>query len=126
VPASFSTRSFANLFLPRELQLRQGLIELRLRLLDLFALAIDLSLDGADIGSCDGKLCLRLIGRDPVVAIVDPRQQIAGIDVLIVGGRHIGGIAANLRRDRKTPGRDEGVVGGFVMTDVESISDAPD
>jgi hypothetical protein len=103
VPASFSTRSFANLFLPRELQLRQGLIELRL--LDLFALAIDLSLDGADIGSCDGKLCLRLIGRDPVVAVVDPRQQIAGIDVLIV--RHIGGIAANLWRDRKTPGRDE-------------------
>ena len=114
------------LLLLREPQLRLRLIELRFRLIDLFVLAANLRLDVADVGLRNGNLRLRLIDRDLVVAVVDPRQQIARIDMLIIGDRHIGDIAANLRRDRKTPGRDEGVVCRLIVTDVEPVSQAAD
>ena len=114
------------LLLLREPQLRLRLIELRFRLIDLFVLAANLRLDVADVGLRNGNLRLRLIDRDLVVAVVDPRQQIARIDMLIVGDRHIGDIAANLRRDRKTPGCDEGVVCRLIVTDVEPVSRAAD
>jgi hypothetical protein len=116
----------ARLLLLRELQLRLGLVELRLRLLDLFLLAVDLRLDVADVGLRHGNLRLRLIDRDLVVTVVDPRQKFAGVDVLVVGDRDGGDIAANLRRNPKAPGRDEGVIGRFVMTDVEPINEAAD
>jgi hypothetical protein len=104
--------------------LRLGLVDLGLRLLDLLALAVGLGLNVIDIRLRDGGLCLGLIDRNPVVAVVDPRQRLAGIDVLIVGDGDIGDIAADFRRDGEAARGNEGVIRRFEMANVEPIRDA--
>jgi hypothetical protein len=46
--------------------------------------------------------------------------------MLIVGDGHIGDITADFRRNRKTPGRDKGVVSRFVVTNIEPVNQAAD
>ena len=77
-----------------------GLLNLKLGLL-----AGDLCLGGPDIGS-------GLLERDPVVAVVDPRQHLARLDALIVLDQHLLKIARDLRCDGGAVGLDVGVVGG--------------
>jgi hypothetical protein len=106
--------------------LRFGLIDLRLGLIDLLVLAVDLRLDIVDIAACDLDLCFRLIDGDPVIAIVNPGEKIAGLYMLVVGDRHVRDIAADLRRDGKAARRDEGIIGRFVMAGLEPIGETAD
>jgi hypothetical protein len=108
------------------LQLRLCLFELRAGLLDLGLLAVDLRRDIGHVGQCNGHLRLGLIDRDLVVAIVNPGEQVTCVDVLVIGHGYFGHVAAHLRRDRETAGRDESVVGRFIVTDVEPVGDATD
>ena len=67
-----------------------------------------------------------LIDGDPVIAIVDAGDQIAAVNMLVVGHGHIGDIAANLRCDREAPRGDKGVVGGFIVADGEPVGKSAD
>jgi hypothetical protein len=51
--------------------------------------------------------------RRPEIAIIDPRQQLAGLDLLVVGHQHLREITGDLWRDDRGVGLDIGVVGGF-------------
>jgi len=77
-----------------------GLLDFELGLL-----AGDHRLGGSDIGA-------GLIERDPVVAVVDPRQHLAGFDALIVLDQHLLEITGDLRRDGGAVSLDVGIVGG--------------
>ena len=116
----------ALLLLLREFQLRFGLIDLRLGLIDLLALTVDLRLHVSDIGPRHLDLCLGLIDRDLVVAIVDLGEQIAGFDMLVVGDRNVGDVASDLRGHRKAARGNERIVRGFEIPDLEPIGDPAD
>ncbi len=114
------------LLLLSEVELGLGLVDLRLGLRDLLLLALDLGLDIVDIGLPDRHLCLGLVDGDLVVALIDAGEEVAGIDVLVIGHGHVGDIATDLGRDREAACCDEGVVRAFVMADVEPIREAAD
>ena len=116
----------AGLFLLREFQLGLGLLQLGLGLIDLLMLAVDLRLDVVDIGLRDRHLRLGLARRNDIVAIVDPRQQVAGVDVLVVGNPNFLDVTADLRRNGEASRSDEGVVGGFVIADAEPVDNSAD
>jgi len=109
-----------------ELQLRLGLLHLCLRLIDLRLLAVDLRFDIGVVGLGNSHLRLGLIDRDPVITIVDPCEQIACIDVLIVGDGNRDDITADSRRDREAPSGHERIVGRFKMADVQPVSETTD
>ena len=113
------------------LLLREG--ERRLRLRRLFVGLIDARLLGSDLcvdighvglGLIDLRGCL--IDLRPKVAIVEPHQDGAGFDQLIVRHRHIDDGGADLRADRDRAGIDEGVVGRFIAAGIEPIGHRPD
>ena len=66
------------------------------------------------------------IDRCGVVPVVDAREEIAGVDDLVVRYRHIRDIAGDFGADRNRTPIDEGVVGGFEMSRVQVIEDARD
>ena len=68
-----------------------------------------------DTGFRPRDLGLSLRERGQVVALVDPGDHVALVDVLVVGDRNRGDIARDLGRDRELARRDEGVVGQFEM-----------
>ena len=76
-----------------------GLLNVELRLL-----AGDGRLRRGDVG-------LGLVERDLEVAVVDPRQHLAGLDALVVADQHLGQVARDLRRDGRVVGLHIGVVG---------------
>ena len=94
----------------REFQGGLRLLDLRLIDADLRLLDARQGIDVFDAGRCVVDLRLRLLERDAVVASLDLRDHVAGVDVLVVGHRHGGDIAGDLRRYGKRPRRDEGVV----------------
>jgi hypothetical protein len=53
---------------------------------DLGLLDNQLRVDILDIGPCGGDLCPGLVERVAVIAVVDPRDYLAGDDVLVVCG----------------------------------------
>ena len=53
--------------------------------------------------------------RRAVIALVDPGDHVALVDMLVVGDRNRGDVARDLGRDRELARRDEGVVGRFEM-----------
>jgi hypothetical protein len=61
---------------------------------------------GIDVG-------MGLRQRGPEIAIVDPRQQLTGLDRLVVADQHVSNIARDLRRDDGRIRLHIGVVGGF-------------
>ena len=61
---------------------------MRLGLRDLSLLSFDLSDDIRDPGLCLPELRLRLSQRGLEVAVIDAREQSAGLDKLIVLSRH--------------------------------------
>ena len=54
---------------------------------------------------------LRLIERDPEIAVVDPGEHLAGLDRLVVADQHGCDIAGDFRRDGRVVRLDIGVVG---------------
>ena len=52
-----------------------------------------------------------MIGRGADVTIIEPDQQLPGVDPLIVGDQDFGDEAGNVRRDRRDVAADIGVVG---------------
>jgi hypothetical protein len=106
-----------------KLQLGLGLLELRLGLGDLFALGSNLSFDIGDVALRAGNLALGLIDRDKEIALVDLREGIACLHLLVVGDENLGDEAADFRRNGKAARGDEGVVGGFEMPDPQPVRD---
>ena len=105
----------------REHQCRLRLIHLRLVGADLCLLHLQLRVDVLDAGLRGRDLCLRLIERDAVIAVVDAGDHVAGGDVLVVGDRDGGDIAGHLWGERSLPRRDEGVVGRLEMLGVVQV-----
>ena len=87
-------------------------IERRPGRLDNRLLHVELGLLARDRGFCGGDVGLGLIERDLEVAVVDPRQHLAGLHALVVAGQHFVKIAGDLRRDRGVVGLHVGVIGG--------------
>ena len=99
------------------LLLREGEIGLRFggllfRLLDARLLRGDLRVDVDDVG-------FALIELRLVVTVVEPHQDRAGLDRLIVGHRHVDDSGVDLRTDRYRAGVDKGVVGGLIAAGVD-------
>jgi len=110
-----------------EFQRRLGGGDLRLGHVDVGVLRLDLRVDVLDAGLVGGDLRLRLVEGDVVVALEDLEQDLAGLDVLVVGDRHVHQVAADLRLDRDAARVDEGVVGALVGMHVEQpVEEHPD
>ena len=92
---------------------RGGLIDLDGRLggVDHRLLNVELGLLAGDRGAGGGDVGLGLVERDREVALVDPRQHLAGLDLLIVADQHLMQVARDLRRDGGVVGLHIGVVG---------------
>ena len=63
-----------------------------------------------------------LVQRGPEIAVVDPRQQLAGLDLLIVADQHLGEIAGDFWGDEGGVGFDIGVVGRFEVAPVGEVA----
>jgi hypothetical protein len=72
----------------------------------------ELGLFAADRGIGRSYVGFGLIERYPVVAVVDPRQHLPGLDALIVLRQHLLEIAGDLRRDGGAVGLHVGVISG--------------
>ena len=104
------------LVLTNELQLRARGRRLRgdelgLGLLDGRLLGGDLMTDPADGRLLGGDLAARRIDREPIVAVVDGRDHVAGMDAHVVGHEDAGEIAGNLSGQRRVVGLHVGVIG---------------
>ena len=75
-------------------------------------LHVELGLLACDRGPCRRDIRCGLVERDLEVAVIDPRQHLAGPDALIVLDQHLQQIAGDLRRDGGAVGPHIGVVGG--------------
>ena len=72
--------------------------------------------------ACAASTCAsRLRERGAVVAIVDPRDHLAGLDMLVVGDRNRRDVARDFRRNGELARGDEGVVGALEMTGVVPV-----
>jgi hypothetical protein len=99
-----------------------------LRLVDLCLIGVDLGLlhndlriDILDIGSRSGYLSLSLGKRIAVIAVVDPRDHLAGNNMLVVGNRDRREVTGDFGGDRELTCSDEGVVRRFEMRGVVPI-----
>ena len=86
-------------------------VDLGLRLGDDGRLRLRLGLDPDDGGVLGLDLVPRRVDRELVIAGIDPREQLAGLDVLVVDDRDLFDIARNLGRDDREIGMHIGVVG---------------
>ena len=87
---------------------------------------IDRSIGGFDLRPCavDGSpgdihLTIGLIERDLVVARLDPQDDIAGLEVLVIGHRDICHVARNLGGDGEAARIDEGVIRRLVRIEID-------
>ena len=80
-------------------------------LVDRRVLRLDLPADAGDRRVLGGDLGLGGVDREAVVAVVDARQQIAGVDLLVLGDRNFDDVAGDLGGDDGRIGADIGVVG---------------
>ena len=119
--AVFDQRRIALLLLLREGERRLRLRRLLFGLIDAGLLGGDLRIDIGHVGFGLIDLRDRLIDLCAVVAIIEPDQDRAGFDQLIVRHRHIDNGGAHLRADRYRAGVDKGVVGRFIAAGVEPI-----
>jgi hypothetical protein len=91
-------------------QRRLRLVDLCLIGMDLRLLHNDLRVDILDVGPRGGDLSLSLGKRIAVITVVDPRDHLAGGDVLVVGDRDRGEVTRHLWSDRELTRGDERVV----------------
>ena len=104
------------LFFLRELQRGFGSRDVGGALFDQRLLQGDLGIEVTNGGFSCGDICIGLVECRPEIAIVDPRQQLAGLDRLVVADQHLTDIARHLRRDDGGIGLHIGVVGGFEIS----------
>jgi hypothetical protein len=97
------------------------LVDLCLAGADLGLLDNQLRIDILDIGPSSGDLCSGLVERVAVIAIVDPRDYLAGDDVFVVGDRDRGKVTGHFGGDGELTRGDEGVVRRFEMRGVVPI-----
>ena len=107
--------------LARELELgadraRLGGGELRIRLRDAGLLRGDLLADALDGRLLDRDVVARRLGRERVVAVVDARDDIASLDLGVVGDVDGREVSRDLGRERCGVGADVGIVGGLEET----------
>ena len=79
-------------------QLRVRRVDLGLRLRDHRALRLDLTTDARDCRVLRRDLVLRRRDRELIIAVVDFHQQIARVDIRIVGRRHQRDMAGDFGR----------------------------
>ena len=89
------------------------MLDLRLGRFDLGLLDGGLRVDAADAGLRSGDLCFGLLKRDAIVAFVDPGDDAARHDVLVVGHRHRRDVTGHFGRHGELTRLDEGIVGRF-------------
>jgi hypothetical protein len=80
-------------------------------LLDNELLLSDLLVQGVDARLCGGDIGAGLGERSLVIARVDPREHLAGLDRLVVVDRHLGDIARHLGTDQHRMRLHIGVIG---------------
>ena len=102
-------------------QRRLRLVDLCLVGADLGLLHNDLRIDILDVGPCGGYLSLSLGKRIAVIAVVDPRDHLAGDDVLVVGDRDRRQVTGHFGGDGELTRGDEGVVRRFEVRGVVPI-----
>ena len=105
----------------REYQRRLSLIHLRVVGADLCRLHIQLRIAVLDAGLRGRDLCLRLLKRGAVIAVIDAGDHVASGHVLVVGDRDSVDIAGHLWGRRSLPRRDEGIVGRLEMPGVVQV-----
>ena len=105
----------------REHQRRLRLVHLRLVGVDLRLLHVELRIDVLDAGLRGRDLRLRLVERGAIIAVVDPGDHVAGVDMLVVGDGNGGDVAGHFRRQRGLPRGDEGIVGRLKMAGVIDV-----
>ncbi len=76
-------------------------------------LALRLGAQARQRGDAHLHLGLRPIQRGAVIARVQPRQQLSGLHMLVVGNRDVGDESGDMRRDGGDVAADIGVVRGF-------------
>ena len=102
-------------------QRRLRLVDLCLIGMDLGLLHNDLRVDILDVGPRGGDLSLGLGKRIAVIAVVDPRDHLAGDDVLVVGDRDRRQVTGHFGGDGELTRGDEGVVRRLEMRGVVPI-----
>ncbi|MGY4419787.1 hypothetical protein ACVWY2_002212 [Bradyrhizobium sp. JR6.1] len=103
----------AGALLLRELQIGFGRVDLGRLLLNEGLLQFDLRVEVLDRGFRSRNVGPGLVQRGLEVAVVDPCQQLTGLDRLVIRDQHFGDVAGNLRRDDRGVGFHIGVVGRF-------------
>ena len=111
--AGFHQAVVAGLLLLRELQIGFGGGDVGGALFDDRLLQRDLGIEVAHRGFGSRDIGVGLIERGAEIAIVDPGQQLSGLDRLVVRHQHLGEIAGDFRRHDGGIGFDIGVVGRF-------------
>ena len=89
----------AGLFFLREFQIGFGGGDIGGALLDDRLLQGDLRIEVAHRGLGGGDIGMGLVERRPEIAVVDPGQQLAGLDRLVVADQHLRDVAGDLWRD---------------------------
>ena len=90
---------------------RLGGNELRPGLLDRSFLGRDLMADARDGRFLGRDFVARRIDGEPIVAVIDGGDHVAGVDVGVVGDRDVGEIAGHLGGQRRVIGLHIGVIG---------------
>ena len=103
----------ADLFFLRELQIGFGSSDVGRALLDDRLLQSNLRFEIAHCGFRCGDIGMRLIERRLEIAIVDPGQQLAGLDRLVVADQHLRDVAGDFWRDDRGVGLHIGIIGRF-------------
>ncbi len=115
----------AAVVLPGEAKRGRGRGDVGAGLVDDRLLQGDLGIDVADIGFSRRHLRLGLIESGAEILIVDPGQDLTGLDRLVVGHQHIGDVARDPGRDGRVVGLQIGIVGRFLETAHGPIVIAP-
>ncbi len=114
LPAGEFTRCQRLLAIQFELRAPGGHLrgnELRLRLLDRRPLRLDLAADAVDRSLLGRDLVARRVNREPVVAVVDGGDQVAGMHIGVVLDQDARNVAGDLGGQRGVVGTHIGVVG---------------
>ena len=107
--SSSSAARFPSATAPSRLRVGRG--DLGGGLVDRRVLRLDLPAEAGDRRVLGGDLGLGGVDREAVVAVVDARQQIAGVDLLVLGDWNFDDVAGDLGGDDRRVGADIGVVG---------------
>ncbi len=106
----------AGLLFLREFEVGFGGVDLGGLLLDQRLLQFDLRVEILHRGFGRRDVGLGLVQRSPEIAVVDPRQQLPGLDRLVVADQHLVDVTGDFRRDDRGVRLHIGVVGALEIT----------